>query len=161
MVPRFAAAMEIPLWTGRVKSSEFLELFTEDWAPDLCLMATFGQKIPPAIFTVPELGFFNFHHSDVTWPSYPGPDPIAGMQKDGKTEVVLTLHEVTDVIDGGRFVARSQRVPLPPEVNAIQLHRITWPQMGPFIRAQVQRFVALRNEVSSPAVFYPPIFRST
>jgi hypothetical protein len=28
-------------------------------------MATFGQLIPRQIFTVPRLGFYNFHHSDV------------------------------------------------------------------------------------------------
>jgi hypothetical protein len=61
------------------------------------------------------------------------------MVRDGKTHLVLTLHEVSDVIDGGRFVARSHRVPIPPGVNPIQMHRITWPQMGGFIREQVRR----------------------
>jgi methionyl-tRNA formyltransferase len=28
-------------------------------------MATFGQLIPRQIFTVPRLGFYNFHHSDL------------------------------------------------------------------------------------------------
>lgn len=137
VVPHFAAEQGIPVWTGRVKSEAFLELFVQDWSPMLCLMATYGQKIPQHIFTVPKLGFYNFHHSDITWPSYAGPDPVAGMVKDGKTEIVITMHEVSDVIDGGKFVARSQRFPLPPHVNAIQLHRLTWPQMGPFIRHQV------------------------
>jgi len=41
------------------------------------------------------------------------------------------------VIDGGEFVARSHRVPIPPEVNAIDMHRITWPQMAPLIQRAV------------------------
>ena len=130
LVTRFAERHSISLWTGRVKSPEFFELFTQRWTPELCLMAVFGQKIPREVFSFPELGFYNFHHSDLTWPSYPGPDPIAGMLRDGKTEVVLTMHQVSDVIDGGRFVARSKRFPLPAGVNAIQLHRLTWPQMA-------------------------------
>jgi methionyl-tRNA formyltransferase len=84
------------------------------------------------------LGFFNFHHSGETWPSYPGPDPIAAMVRDGRTRLVLTMHEVSDVIDGGRFVARSHRVPIPPGANAIQMYRICSPQMGGFFRQQVR-----------------------
>jgi len=44
---------------------------------------------------------------------------------------------VTDVIDGGEFVARSHPVAIPEGINAIGMHRITWPQMGPFIRHAV------------------------
>jgi methionyl-tRNA formyltransferase len=88
---------------GSIKTSGFKRTFVEDWAPDLCLMATFGQLIPKRLFTVPRLGFYNFHHSDVTWPSYPGPDPIGDMLRDGKTHVVITRHQVSEVLDGGRF----------------------------------------------------------
>jgi len=104
-------------------------------------MATFGQKIPCRIFEVPQLGFFNFHHSDKGWPSYPGPDPIAAMIRDGKKHVFITMHEVTDVLDGGAAVARSHPVPLPSNANAVKVHRMTWPQMGEFIRVQVRRLI--------------------
>ena len=100
-------------------------------------MATFGQKIPTPLINYPSLGFYNFHHSGPTWPSYPGPDPIAAMVRDGRTHLVLTIHKVTDVIDGGEFVARSHRVEIPEGIHAIGMHRITWPQMGPFIRGAV------------------------
>jgi methionyl-tRNA formyltransferase len=141
MVPALAQTNRLPLYTGRVKTPEFERMFVEEWRPDLCLMATFGQLIPKGIFQVPPLGFFNFHHSDVVWPSYPGPDPIAGMLRDGKTHVVINMHEVNEVLDGGRFVARSHRVPLPKDSNAVLVHRRTWPQMGEFIREQVKRAI--------------------
>jgi len=141
LVPRFAAAHGLPVFTGRVKSPDFFAMFLEDWQPRLCLMATFGQKIPTALITYPSLGFCNFHHSGDTWPSYPGPDPIAAMVRDGRTHLVLTIHKVTDVIDGGGFVARSHQVALPEGINAIEMHRITWPQMGPFIRGEVLRML--------------------
>jgi methionyl-tRNA formyltransferase len=137
LVPRLAFSQNLPVFTGRVKSPEFHETLGNDWHPDLCLMATFGQKIPPHLITLPRLGFFNFHHSGPTWPSYPGPDPIAAMQRDGLAHLVLTLHKVSEVIDDGEFVARSHRVAIPPGVNAIQMHRITWPQMGSFIRRAI------------------------
>lgn len=137
LVRRFAALHELPLFTGRVKSPDFHEMIVNDWQPDLCLMATFGQKIPTNIAKIPRLGFVNFHHSGPAWPSYPGPDPIAAMQRDGLKQLVLTMHKVSDVIDGGEFVARSHPITMPPNVNAIQMHRITWPQMHGFIRRAV------------------------
>ena len=137
LVRRFAAAKGFPTFTGRVKSPEFDALMRDNWRPDLILMATYGQKIPNQIIALPRLGFFNFHHSGPSWPSYPGPDPIAAMQRDGRKDLVLTMHTVTEVIDGGEFVARSHRVAIPEGVNAIQMHRITWPQMGNFIHEAV------------------------
>ncbi len=138
-----ARANQLPVYAGRVQTSEFLSLFRDRWRPDLCLMATYGQIIPKRIFEVPTLGFYNFHHSDGVWPSYPGPDPIAAMVRDGRSQVVITMHEVIEVLDGGRFVARSHPVPLPKDVNAAALHRVTWPQMGEFIREQVERLIAV------------------
>ncbi len=140
-VAKLARANGLPVYRGRIKSPEFERMFAEDWAPDLCLMATFGQMIPQRIFSVPRLGFYNFHHSDLTWPSYPGPDPIGNMVRDGKTHVVITLHEVSAVLDGGRFVARSHPVRIPKDPNGAIVHRYTWPQMGPFIREQVLRLI--------------------
>ena len=141
LVRHLAVGEDIPVYSGRINTDAFVQKFTQGWKPDLCLMATFGQKIPRRLFEFPKFRFYNFHHSDIFWPSYPGPDPIAGMVRDGKTHVVLTLHEVNEVLDGGRFVARSHPVPLPADANAVKVHRRTWPQMGSFIQDQVlQRF---------------------
>lgn len=137
LVLRFALSQRLPVFTGRVKSPEFYELMRNDWNPDLCLMATFGQKIPQHLIELPSKGFFNFHHSGPTWPSYPGPDPIAAMQRDGLKHLVLTLHKVSEVIDDGEFVARSHPVAIPAGINAIEMHRFTWPQMHRFIRMAV------------------------
>lgn len=138
LVSRFAAEHDLPVFTGRVKTPEFYQTFLDDWQPQLCLMATFGQKIPTPLIHYPILGFYNFRHSGDTWPSYPGPDPIAAMVRDGRTHLVLTIHRVTDVIDGGEFVARSHPILIPEGINAIGMHRVTWPQMGPFIRSEVE-----------------------
>jgi methionyl-tRNA formyltransferase len=144
LVPRLAAAENLPVYSGRVKSPRFLETLREHWRPDLCLMATFGQKIPENLIEVPSLGFFNFHHSDATWPSYPGPDPIRDMLRDGKTEIYLTLHSVSGIIDDGDAYARSHAMPLRPGENSITVHRATWLQMGEFIREQVLSIIASR-----------------
>lgn len=137
LVPRYARRFGLPVYDGRIRTVAFEQFFTRDWRPELCLMATFGQKIPNSLIRFPALGFYNFHHSGDLWPSYPGPDPIRDMIRDGRTHLVLTIHTVTDVIDGGEFVARSHRVPLAAHANAVGMHRITWPQMGGFIRKAV------------------------
>ena len=161
LVRRFAAAQDLPTFTGKVKSPEFHALMREDWRPDLVLMATYGQKIPNQIIALPRLGFFNFHHSGPTWPSYPGPDPIAAMQRDGLTHLVLTLHKVSEVIDDGEFVARSHPVAIPPGVNAVEMHRITWPQMGGFILRTVLDIlgaeVAANDDAESLAMHEAPV----
>ena len=141
MTPRFAREQGLPVFIGRIKTPEFLAMFLDEWQPELCLMATFGQKIPTALINYPALGFYNFHHSADYWPSYPGPDPIAAMVRDGRKHLVLTVHKVTDVIDGGEFVARSHPVEIPEGINAVGMHRITWPQMGPFIRRTLGELV--------------------
>ena len=146
LVPRFAAEHDLPVFTGRVKTPEFFQMFLDEWQPQLCLMATFGQKIQTPLISYPSFGFFNFHHSAEFWPSYPGPDPIAAMLRDGRDHLVLTIHKVTAVIDGGEFVAHSHRVPIPKDIDAVGMHRITWPRMGPFIRREVG---AMLNAASS------------
>lgn len=154
LVPGFAAEHGLPVFTGRVKTPEFFTMFLDDWQPQLCLMATFGQKIQTALINYLSLGFYNFHHSGDTWPSYPGPDPIAAMVQDGRTHLVLTIHKVTEVIDGGEFVARSHPVAIPEGINAVGMHRITWPQMGAFIRREVGGMLNTANKApfSAPLV---------
>ena len=39
-------------------------------------------------------------------------------------------------------MARSHPVATPEGINAIDMHRITWPQMGPFIRREVGAMLA-------------------
>ena len=151
IAPRFAREHGLPVFTDRVKTPEFFAMFMDEWQPDLCLMATFGQKIPTPLISYPTLGFFNFHHSGDTWPSYPGPDPIAAMVRDGRKHLVLTIHKVIDVIDGGEFVAHSHRVAIPDGVNAVGMHRITWPQMGPFIRREVAAMLDAANTMPATA----------
>jgi methionyl-tRNA formyltransferase len=165
LVLRLAAKHCLPVFTRRVKTPGFFAMFHDDWQPQLCLMATFGQKIPTPLINYPLLGFYNFHHSGDTWPSYPGPDPIAAMVRDGRNHLVLTIHKVTDVIDGGEFVARSHRVAIPDGINAVGMHRITWPQMGAFIRGEVARMVDTANPMQDDvsAVFQekPLPYRTT
>ncbi len=57
MVQKLGEAHGLEAYTGRINTLAFRSLFFEDWNPDLCLMATFGQRIPTPIFRHPPLGF--------------------------------------------------------------------------------------------------------
>ncbi len=147
LVPHFARRRGLAVHDGRIRTPNFYQVFLDEWRPELCLMATFGQKIPDVLIRVPRLGFYNFHHSGPIWPSYPGPDPIAAMVRDGRRDLVLTVHRVTNVIDGGEFVARSHPVAIPPGIDAIGMHRITWPQMGGFIHSVVSSLLEAHRPI--------------
>jgi methionyl-tRNA formyltransferase len=141
LVTRLAEEHGLPVFTGRVRTDAFAATFTREWRPDLCLMATFGQRIPARLFEFPGLGFYNFHHSDTDWPSYPGPDPIRDLVRDGKRQVVISLHAVVEALDQGALVAQSPPVPLPAHPNAVTVHRLTWPRMTTFIEEVVRRLL--------------------
>ena len=63
-----------------------------------------------------DIVFAAFGITDDVWPSYPGPDPIRDMVRDGKTHVFLTMHEATAVLDGGASVGRLHKVPQQPDL---------------------------------------------
>ncbi|MBK8001233.1 MAG: hypothetical protein IPK15_21605 [Verrucomicrobia bacterium] len=57
LVRHLAVGEGIPVFSGRINSDSFARKFTRQWKPDLCLMATFGQKIPRRLFEFPKFGF--------------------------------------------------------------------------------------------------------
>lgn len=141
LVRDYAAELGLPVYTGRVTTRKFIQIFLNEWQPDLCLMATFGQRIPSSLFRLLRCGFYNFHHSAEDWPSYPGPNPIEQMVADGRTHLVLTMHEVSGVIDDGKFVAHSKPVAIPAGVNAIEMHQKSWPQIEQFFSDQIMNII--------------------
>ena len=70
---------------------------------------------------------------------------VAGVATDDPTQPFthpqVRLWRYPHIIDQGRFRAHSHHIPIPPGINPIQMHRITWPQMGPFLRQQVRTIV--------------------
>ena len=60
-------------------------------------------------------------------------------------------YHVLRELSAGEFVARSHRVPIPMGINAIGMHRITWPQMGPFIQRDVGAMLAAAESMPANA----------
>lgn len=72
-------------------------------APDLVVLADYGQLIPRALLDLPRRGFLNLHPSAL--PRWRGAAPIAATILAGDTESAVTLMVVTEEMDAGPIVA--------------------------------------------------------
>lgn len=127
MVENLARLAEIPVYSGRINSDPFHSEFRDAWKPDLCIMATFGQRIPARLFELPRLGFYNLHPcTDDGWPSrYAGGNPFAAMAAQREPWVRIALHRVDSGFDTGELIAYSEPVAYPPNANVIDMHKLT------------------------------------
>lgn len=129
MVARLAGEHGIAVWKERVKTPEFRTVFTQQWRPDVVVMATFGQKIDAPLFGFPRFGFFNLHPClDDGWPSrYVGGNPFRELIDDQVPYCVIAMHQVDDDFDTGPLRAFSERIPMPPGAGVVDLHKLTAP----------------------------------
>lgn len=154
MVREYAESAGIPVYQGRVKTPAFYALYEETWRPELCVMATFGQRIDARLHQFPRLGFFNLHPCiEDGWPSrYVGGNPFDALRKDGHQHAVLALHHVDDGFDTGALVAYSERVALPTDASVVDMHRLTAPVAAALVTRELGKlFSARAGEVSRAA----------
>lgn len=139
MVERLAAAHGLTAFKGRVKSDDFYRIYEEQWRPDLCIAATFGQRFDARLWRYPRLGFFNLHPCvDDGWPSaFAGPNPFQALLDAGLDHAVIALHEVDDGFDTGKLVALSEPIAFPRAASVVDLHACTSPAAA---RLMVQQF---------------------
>jgi methionyl-tRNA formyltransferase len=143
MVAALAQQAGLDVYKGPVKTPAFYEMFEQHWKPDLCIMATFGQRIDARLYRTPCLGFYNLHPCVADgWPSrYAGSNPFQALLDDGHDHVVIALHCVDDGFDTGALVAYSEPIPMPPHVNVTDLHKITSPTAGKFAATSIMRLI--------------------
>ena len=69
-----------------------------------------------------------------------------GPPTDNGSSLPVDAHaqQITGVIDGGEFVARSRRIPIPDSADLVAMHRITWPQMADALRTDGHAWRGLR-----------------
>ena len=72
-------------------------------APDLIVLADYGQLIPTALLDLPPRGFLNLHPSAL--PRWRGAAPIPATILAGDRESAVTLMVVTEEMDAGPIVA--------------------------------------------------------
>ncbi len=105
-----ALSRGIPCYTGEVKSDAFRELL-RIWAPEVIVVAAFGQVIDREIIDFPAYGIYNVHPSDLLHGHGAGPQPWEDLIERQAAVTRVTLHKVSPTIDDGAVVGQS------PEIN--------------------------------------------
>jgi methionyl-tRNA formyltransferase len=143
MVERLAQSHGLAAYKGRVKTPQFYRLYEDEWRPDLCIGATFGQRIDARLFQVPRLGFYNLHPCiDDGWPShYAGPNPFQALLDNGSDHVVIAMHEVDEGFDTGRLRALSEKIYVPPGATVVDLHKLTSPLAAKFFARELGKML--------------------
>ena len=95
----------------RVKSEACID-YLASLAPEVIVVAAFGQIIPKAILTMPAYGCLNIHASLL--PKYRGAAPIQWAIIDGEKETGVTIMQMDEGLDTGDMLA-SRVVPITAE----------------------------------------------
>lgn len=110
-----AVALGIPVYQPvKVKEPEFLETLKEI-APDIIVVAAFGQIIPKTILNLPRFGCINIHASLL--PKYRGAAPIQQAVIDGEKESGVTIQKMGEGLDTGDMISKAVAVLAPEETG--------------------------------------------
>ena len=101
----------------RVRRPELVEALRE-LAPDLIVLADYGQLIPRVLIELPPRGFLNLHPSAL--PRWRGAAPIPATILAGDTESAVTLMVLTEEMDAGPIVA-TEPLEVWPDDTAVTL----------------------------------------
>ena len=114
-VKRFALERRLPLMqpeslrhngapedAGRPDTLEKLRML----APDLIVVAAYGQILPPRVLEIPTFGCLNLHASLL--PAYRGASPIAATLLDGLTETGVTIMLMDEGMDTGPMLTQAR-----------------------------------------------------
>ena len=109
-----AAAHSIPvIQPESVNTPEGVSLLAA-FAPDLLVVAAYGQILKPEVIAVPTRGAVNVHASLL--PKYRGASPIAHAILNGETVTGVTIIRITTGLDAGDMLAQTE-VPIPPRTT--------------------------------------------
>ena len=102
----------------RARAPEFIEQM-RGLAPDLIVVAAYGQILPQALLDIPRYGCLNVHTSLL--PKYRGAAPIQWAILNGETETGVTLMKMNAGLDTGDIVVQ-ESTEIQREDDAITLH---------------------------------------
>lgn len=75
----------------------------KDAAPDVLIVASYGEILPPEVLTAPKSGSVNIHASLL--PKYRGASPIQQVLLDGESQTGVTLMQMDEGLDTGPIIA--------------------------------------------------------
>jgi methionyl-tRNA formyltransferase len=114
----YAAAAGIPvLQPASLKDPAFAGALAEARAELFAVVAF--RILPPAVFTLPQLGSINLHASLL--PKYRGAAPVNWAIIRGEKETGVTTFLLEEGVDTGRILVQ-ERTPIGPEETAGELH---------------------------------------
>jgi methionyl-tRNA formyltransferase len=93
--------------------------FLEQLAPDLIVVAAYGQILPQSVLDLPPHGCLNVHGSLL--PTYRGAAPIQRALLDGQAETGVTIMQMDAGLDTGAMLSKTA-TPIEPSDNAQTLH---------------------------------------
>jgi len=108
----------IVLQPERCKDCGFVEQ-VKKMAPDLIVVASFGQILPKDLLEVPKFGAINVHSSLL--PKYRGASPIAAAILNGDKETGVTVMQIVEKLDSGPILLQ-RAIPIEPDDTAGTLH---------------------------------------
>lgn len=102
----YLATHQIPALPGNdVRTRRYKETLSR-LAPDLGVVANFGQILDSELIAIPRWGLVNFHPSLL--PRYRGPTPLGHILLNRETIGGATWHRVVSDIDGGEILAQKK-----------------------------------------------------
>ena len=113
-----AAEHQLPIYQPeKVREPAFVRIL-ERLAPDVTVVAAFGQLLPQTVLDIPPCGTINLHPSLL--PKYRGAAPIQWALINGETETGMTLMLLDAGEDTGDIISRA-RIPIRDDDTAFTL----------------------------------------
>ncbi len=105
-VKSFALAEGIPVFQPeRLRRIDAVE-YVRAWAPDLIVVAAYGQILPPSLLEIPRFGCVNVHASLL--PRWRGAAPIQAALLAGDAVTGVTIMQMDEGLDTGPILAQRQ-----------------------------------------------------
>lgn len=98
----------------RARDPEFLSSLAS-LAPDVVVVAAYGQILPPALLAIPRSGCLNVHTSIL--PRWRGAAPIVWAILEGDSETGVTIMKMDAGLDTGAVVAEERTAILPQDTG--------------------------------------------
>ena len=111
-VKKVAVAHGIPIMQPRQMRAPEALAHLRDWAPDVLVVAAYGQILLPAVLDLPPHGCVNIHPSLL--PRWRGAAPIAAAIRHGDSTTGVTIMVMDPGMDTGPIL-NQQEVPIFPE----------------------------------------------
>jgi methionyl-tRNA formyltransferase len=101
----------------RLRNVEAVEQFRV-WAPDVAVVAAYGQILPASVLEIPQFGFLNVHASLL--PRWRGASPIQGALLAGDVTTGVTIIKLDEGLDTGPILGMRE-TPIGPQETAGEL----------------------------------------